>query len=221
MARINIPRSEYEVLRQIADLPQDSFSEFVNALRSAEPKDLDLSGQLSKKITRIKPTDLKSFSRTIFALYRLREANERTPEDLARDVQEAIERDKPQGFSAEFVSRLVARLSEILSIGGCVAMTAKATDVIGEQERIFCGARILSDMRPVFPDSPGSISAAVITHMLKISFHKSGDHRDFYVMLTPGELKTLKKVIERAEKKSESLKLFIEKSGVKLLGEGD
>ena len=40
-------------------------------------------------------------------------------------------------------------------------------------------------------------------------------------MLTPGELKTLKKVIERAEKKSESLKLFIEKSGVKLLGEGD
>ena len=223
MARINIPRSEFAVLASLAGLPESSFSEFVGGLRAIEPSvsQFDLSPPLAKNVTSINQSELKSFLSTLFSLYRLSDSKERTPKELSSDIKEAIQREKPQGFTPENTTLLVSRLEELLNVGGMVATAAKAVDVASEQARLFCGARIISDIRPVFSDSPNSISAAIITHSLNISFHEGGKHQECYVALTTNELKTLKKVVERAEIKSESLKQFVQRSGIRLLSEGE
>jgi hypothetical protein len=223
MAKINIPRSEYGVLRDIAELPDASFSEFLRGLVEIEPEisQLEFSGLLSKKVPSINTADLKKFLRTIFALYRLMDTKERTAHNLSEDIREAIEREKPQAFPMAKIEVLVQRIQELLGVGGLVATAAKAVSLILEQERIFCGARIFSDVRPVFAESPDSISAALVLHSLNISFHQDDEHKEIFVTLTTSELQTLKKAVERAEKKYESLKTFIQKTGVKFLSEGE
>ena len=88
-----------------------------------------------------------------------------------------------------------------------------------ENDRIFCGARILSDIRPVFTDSLESASAAVIIHNLQIGFHDSGTgvHKEFYVALDNQDIQKLKEIILRAEKKTQALKAILNKSSVPYL----
>ena len=82
-------------------------------------------------------------------------------------------------------------------------------DVATDDERIFCHARILTDMRPVFGSEIESGPAGmVIVHLMKIAFHDatSKDHKEFYVSLDSDDLQTLKKIAERAEVKASTLK---------------
>lgn len=223
MARINIPRSEYGVLRDVATLPEASFSELLNGLREVEPKinQLDVAALLTNKVPSISAVNLRASLRTVFSLYRMMDAKSRSAKDLASDIQETIDYEKPQAFPIDKVGILAERMQQLLSIGGLISIAAKAMSLLIEQERIFCDARILSDIRPVFGASLDSASAALLTHTLNINFHQAGDHKEFYVALTTTELQTLKKTIERAEKKSEALKAFVQRSGVKFLAEGE
>jgi hypothetical protein len=84
---------------------------------------------------------------------------------------------------------------------------------------VFCSARILSDLRPVFQEPPTAASASVIIHNLQIGFHDSGtgDHKEFYVALDAGDLDILKKIIVRAEQKTASLKAILAKANVPYL----
>ncbi len=148
------------------------------------------------------------------------DAKSKTAQEVSGDIKETIEHEEPQGFPMAKIGILVERIQKALTIGGLIAVAAKAIGIMMEQHRIFCGARILSDVRHVFATSPDSISAAMLVHSLNISFHESGEHKEFYVALTTSELQTLKKAIERAEKKSESLKATVHRSGVKFLSDG-
>src|SRR5258708_16224252 len=83
MARVNIPRSEYGVLKDIAELPELSFSELLKGMSEIEPtvSQIDISGPLSKKVPSINIADLKTFLRTLFSLYRIMEVKERSEMD--------------------------------------------------------------------------------------------------------------------------------------------
>jgi hypothetical protein len=60
--------------------------------------------------------------------------------------------------------------------------------------------------------------AAAITHTLNISYHESGDHKDFYVVLDQVDLEEIEKVIKRALVKNETLDQLLSDSGVPRLG---
>ncbi|SRR6266404_2568437 len=223
MARINIPRSEFRVLKDIAQLSETSFAEFLNALVEIEPtvNQIDIAGLLLNRVTSINAADVKAFLRTILSLYQMMDAKQRTAQEIAGDIKETIEHEEPQGFPMAKIGVLAERIQQMLAIGGLIAIAAKAINVMLEQHRIFCGARILSDIRHVFTASAESASAALLVHSLNISFHQGGQHKEFYVALTTNELQTLKKAVERAEKKTESLKALVERSGVTFLSDGE
>jgi hypothetical protein len=223
MARINIPSSEYAVLKDLAGLPQASFSELHSAMVEIEPtvRQIDVATLLSKKVTSVDAADVKAFLRTAFSLYRMMDAKERTAEEIAGDIRETVKRDQPKGFPIDKLDLLIERIQKLLGVGGLIAIAAKAVNVMLEQNRIFCGARVLSDIRPVFVASPDSVSAALLTHSLNITFHEAGEQKEFFVALTTSELQSLKKAVERAEKKAETLKALIQQSGVKFFSDGD
>ena len=217
MARINIPKSEYRVLQDLAELPDASFCQFLSGLAEIEPSihELDFSALLVQKVPTISPPDLKAFLRTLLPLYRMMDTRERTAPEVAADIKETIDRQQPQGFPLDKTDLVRQRIAKLLSVGGWLAVLAKAQNVRGDQERLFCAARILSDVRPVFGNTPDSISAAVVVHSLNITYHQDGEHKDFYVALDTNDLRNLKKTVERAEKKHETLKSLIQKSTIR------
>ena len=89
-------------------------------------------------------------------------------------------------------------------------IVAKAWDLKTDDERVFCGARILTDMRPVFgPNVKDGPKAMAVVHLLKLGFDRVGDpkrHNEFHVSLDAEDLGSLRKLIERAEDKASTLR---------------
>jgi hypothetical protein len=90
-------------------------------------------------------------------------------------------------------------------------------NVLTAHERIFLTARIFSDIRPVFGDSIESASAAVVVHNLKITVRRNEKEEDIFIALDNNDLRELKEVVDRAEKKTKALASILEKSHVKFL----
>jgi hypothetical protein len=222
MAKLKIPSEEYAVLKKLAELPEETFSSFLSALQDIEPKivELDLS-RLSKlvteKVASIPAVDAKAFIRTLSALSAIKDSRARPVDDIIGDLQETIESDKAKEFPSDKMDALGKRLTTFLKASSGISLVAKAISVIHGQDRIYCGAKILSDLRPIFRTSPDEVSAAVVIHTLNISYHQDGEHKEFYAAMSPSELGNLKEVIERAEKKSRALKAYVQRSGIRYL----
>jgi hypothetical protein len=88
--------------------------------------------------------------------------------------------------------------------------------VSAEYKNLFCSSRILSDIRPVFTNTPESVSAAIVVHNLQIGFHDgaSGDHKEIYITLDDDDLLEIKETVERAQKKGVAMKVFLKNSKV-------
>jgi hypothetical protein len=221
MAVINIPKRQYPVLKRLSELKEPEFSALLNGLNQIEASLVpdEFASHLAETVKIISPEDAKGFVSLLCGLYPAKENNNKTAAQIASDIKETLVDEKPLVFSPEIAANLKDRLEKLLSIDKAIAITAKAHDVVTEHQKVFCGARIFSDIRPVFSASADSVSAAVVVHSLNISYHEGGDHKDFFVALDNSEIEELKMVIERAEKKSRALHSIIKKTGVKYLGE--
>jgi hypothetical protein len=119
----------------------------------------------------------------------------------------------PHAERAQFKEKLVTLLgAEVFGI------VSKAWDLRTDDERVFCHARILTDLRPVFGQTiEEGPMAMVVVHLLKLAFHRGFEkHQEFYVSLDGDDLKTLRAVIDRAEAKARTLKSSIK--DVRLFG---
>jgi hypothetical protein len=219
MAQLKIPTSEYAAFEKLARLDDASLASLAKALEEVAPRivELDLAKALEHKITSIPPADLRMFTRTLGALSAARASKGRSVDEIAKDVRETIVSEKPKDFPVDLLPALEVRLKHLLSIGDVFGFLAKAMSVLTEHDHVFCGARVMSDVRPIFGDSPNEISAAMLVHTLNISYHESGQHKEFYAAMNPSDLQRLKKVIERAESKSNTLRSYVQKSGVRYL----
>ena len=139
MARLSIPRSEFGVLREIAELPGSSFSELLSGLKAVEPEvdQIDIAERLSKYVPSLSPSTLRSFLATILSCYRIIGAKGRSAEEIAADIGETIEREAPQGFPTGKKEILQDRLRNLLSVGGSIAVVAKAISVLLDQIATF------------------------------------------------------------------------------------
>jgi len=53
--------------------------------------------------------------------------------------------------------------------------------------------------------------------MLKIHFHKGNRHEEFFVALDTNDVRTLRAVLDRAEKKEAALRALLQTSGITYL----
>jgi len=222
MAILDIPDSEYEALKQLSKLTESQFSELVNALNAATPAFFPsaFSKALADKTPSIPRPELARYVRLLVNLYPAKEYRKKTAEDIANDLKETIEDEKPDGFPLDKLPELKTRLKTLFSIDRAIAVTAKATDIATDRERLCCGVKILSDIRAIFSGPADSISAALVIHTLNISYHEGVDHKEFYVGLDKEDIRSLKEALERAEKKEHLLQSAINKSGISYLEEG-
>jgi hypothetical protein len=165
-----------------------------------------ITNDLRSKVKDISFDDLSSIVLTIISLNGHRAHDDGTPEDLAEFVMEtAADSNVSIGDRETFKKRLL-RFFELETL----FVSAKALTILQSNENLFRGARIVTDVRPVFGSDPSAPpAAAVVVHMLDLSYQKDGDIKHLYVGMDSMDINILRETLDRADTKAESLKPMI------------
>ncbi len=79
-----------------------------------------------------------------------------------------------------------------------------------DYEHIYCRARIVTDIRPVFGEDRTKMpSTAIITHVLQLTYHEGPSTKQIHIAMEGDDLSSLKLQIERANEKRISLKKLL------------
>jgi len=223
MAVLSIPKRQYGVLKKISELTDDQFNDLLIGLNSVESSisPLHLAKGLSEKTKAISSADIKYFVAMLCGLYSAKENNKKTAVEIAHDIRETVEEEKPASFPPDKIQSFESRMVKLLTVDKAIAVTAKAHDIVTNHANIFCGVKVLSDIRPIFSASADVVSAAVVVHALNISYHQAQEHKEFFVALDNADVSSLRAALERAEKKAKILASMIQKAGINYLEEGE
>lgn len=114
-------------------------------------------------------------------------------------------------------TRIDKRLDRILQ-SKALEITGKAYGVLSDNPNLFCSARTLSELRPVF-DRGLDARAAVIVHQLKLVYHTgpSSERSDLFLALDRSDLDYLKTIIDRAIEKHDKLEAMTKTLNLPLL----
>lgn len=218
MASLTIPEEALPDLKRIAELDDNLFDSLLSAIGETSPaltRD-QFARKVSEKVKLPDDGDLQAVLRIAFILYVLKERAGLATGELSDAVSNS-ETVSQAAFPPDKKEKLRNRLTLLLNFDKSLGISVKALDVMTEHERIFCRARILSDIRPVFANGLESSCAAMIIHNLQIGFHQDGKHHDYYFALDTDDIQKLKKIIERAEKKTIALQAILKKSDIRYL----
>lgn len=213
MTRIKIPDRYLSGLETIISLTDEKVGELLSALQDAPPKILPpiLSQSIAPKVQSIPINDLTSIIDTLLSLYYTKLHHDSSPEEMAEDIFMAAD-ESYIGELESFTSgreQLKTRLTKLLSVPS-LDILSKALVVLRSNEKVFHDARIITDIRPVFGLDPEQLpAAAVILHMLNITYHHEGDIKELYIACDTDDLESLREVINRADLKAESLKSLL------------
>ena len=156
--------------------------------------------------------------RTLDSLYQVRAHLEIPVDKFVSDVIGALRVAKvPVALAADGEVAFHTRLSTLLSTTS-LAISAKAQVLQRDYARLFHDAKIITDMRPVFEQSTKEPPQGVLLdHTLKVVYHEGlGDHQELYLALDSSDLVALKKVIERAEEKEQTLRSLLASKSIKV-----
>lgn len=218
MASIKIPDASQRTVMSLATQSDEEFGRFCEALSHAEPrvsKDAFLT-KVAESFPEVEQGSVRRLANELFNINYLREELDLSPEEVVPLIVDEIHRSASpeEPFSDEGKARLSSRLLSAITANPAIRLTAKAADVVTDQDRVFLRARVLTDFRPIFDDSASKVDAGAIVHSLTIHFAQDDDHKDFYVALDTSDLKTLREALERAEKKATALEAVAKRAGV-------
>jgi hypothetical protein len=208
--KLSVPEDDSKIVKTWLLDDNASFPALLDALKQAKPA-LQRS-ELVKQVVEKSGIGAEQVEEVLGVLFNLvqtaakwHEAGESTP--FLPTLFHAL--NGPEPVDADKLQRFTARAGELLSLK-VIEVTSKALAVQVENSKIFCDARVVSELRPVFSDSDSDgikAEAAVIVHQLKLVFHTGGDYdRDaVFISCDRGDLVALKKVLDRAIAKHDSL----------------
>jgi hypothetical protein len=205
LAEYTIPKDQKVSLNKLRILPEPVWREFIFGLERA-PFSVPSPHGLS-------PIDASELKDSALELFRVREYFDEKLPDFAAGVAESLQ--KNLGFPIDEVPAFEERIATLLAITP-IAIASKAALLKLEYERKFCTARILTDARPIYIDSPSSPPGAMmIMHNLRITYHDdTGEMREMYFTMDGDDLTTLKGLVDRAEEKTQSLQSLFEAENI-------
>ena len=218
---LEIPNENLQTIGKIVRLPEAAIDDLVNALASTRitAEASAMAEKISDTILSIPKEDIAEIVETLYSLYHVREFSEVRPARFVRDLVDTVLQSPDLGLNkvehASFIGKRFQRLLDIKTLN----ILSKAVRLQRDVGSIFCNARIISDIRPVFGDDlPEGPISAVITHTLKLAYHEGAQHREFLVALDQQDLLSLMEVIERAQQKEEQMDRILEKLELPRLG---
>lgn len=219
MRALTIPQRYRRGLQLVAELPDDTVHSLQRALETAQPSlaGSELTAHVSASVTTLPKDDLDAI---IQALVSLCSARPSLSVDVPK-LAEVITASEDLELSDEQRGVLRDRLEQLLSRPSLV-VTAKAAGLLAEDAHVYEGSRVITDIRPVFLDGPeDGPKAAVIVHLLRITYLKDSRFHEFHVALDTEAIRKLRADLERAEQKEATLRPTLRSAGLTYLEVSD
>jgi len=218
MPTFRIPEDDYSSILTLARLNGQQLESLAKAIEQTKPDtSADFVAQVAQK-SGIDEKEAKGILEILLTLYSIRDGRSISLDEFVDDVCSSVFSIEELKLSDAEKDRFASGIKLLLTFDATLGVVAKAQNLAVEYDKVFCGARIMSDIRPLFAGSPGDTAGALIIHSLNISYHEGRSYKEFYVALDCDELEDLKQVIERAEKKAVSLKRLLKNSSIPHLG---
>ncbi len=209
-----IPKDERPALARLAGLWNEQASELSGAL-SAAADELDGDELVQHVIAgtpSVEADDVKRILSAVRQVASAKEILEVQPDVFLNDIAEGMGRIEEDELRLDETKQehLRERLTA-LTESPAMEIHAKARSLQQDRENIYCRARIISDLRPIFgSDVRQSPKAVLVAHMLRITYHHGsrGTLKDLFLTLRTEDLDQLSELIERARSKADSLHAF-------------
>jgi hypothetical protein len=217
---LQVPNRYIPMLNLVRNLSQPAATELLHALESAQviASPDDMASNIAESVPSIPREDLGKIVDLLYSLYHVRELSELNRNSFLKELVESVRENANPNISDEELPAIRQRFKDLLDLK-TLASISKAIGLQRDEERVYCEAKIISDIRPVFgEDIKVKPVAATITHSLKISYHENGDHKEFYIVLDEVDLDQLEKMIKRAKTKADTLTQVLSDSQIPRLG---
>jgi len=170
----------------------------------------ELAIAVGQHVSSLKRAEIEVILRSLFSLCVFL-ADEETP--LSENLSSLASAMQASGNSQLTLSEderieFERRLDRLLRIKS-VSLAAKGQRLKLEYQNTFHDAKILTDVRSIFDKPEDRPLGFTIAHILKITYHESGDHKDFYIALDADDIQVMKKALERAESKAGSIRSLL------------
>ena len=215
-----VPERHREAIQELATLDHTRAKRFVEALKKADPALLlsDVAAAVAKE-TGLEEASVRRFLMMLGGMSRAIAAAGVSSQQFVASLGQSVAPGRPPAERAQVTKLLLAALGS-----RAVQVSSKALSVMTDNERMFCRARVLSDLRPVFADDDLEPSAAVVVHSLRISFHEHSDSEstsDVFIALDVDQLRDLRRVVDRAIAKHEKIESLATLSKLPVLKRGE
>lgn len=219
---LNILEGEIPAIVKMCNLPDEAVEQLIGALSSSRSvaDHEEMAAQIVERVPSIQAEDLRTILDTLYSLYYIRNTSEVRETKFLADLIQGIRDSKNSDLeiAAKDVPRLRRRFKKLLSIPA-INVISKAVTLERDGEHLYCGAKILSDIRPFFGDDVADRPAAgVVTHTPKLTYHEEGEHKTFFLVLDRLDLENLQKTVERAQAKDTTLRVLLKDAKVSELG---
>jgi hypothetical protein len=211
----------YRGVRTLYDLSDDSMERLLTALENTLPTSVapKYATRVSRQVNE-NSEDMREVVRFILSLYDLRSQVGLSLSDFLQAVRRSLANSKEEDVKAltDDWERLENRLKSVLSLERTTGVVAKAQTLMTQQGNVFLGARVLTDVRPIFTADPEQEpAAALLVHQLAITYRHDDEDRHFYVALDSDDVEKLRTVLNRAESKGKSLVSALKETSMAVL----
>jgi len=182
-----IPKSAEAPLRELMKLSPEERARLADAVRQAKPV-LGVQKFLNEVASQWggDPDTVEDIIAMLSGMYLARIDMDATVDDFVAGIASALRK------QAEMPKDFEQSLKSILSAEDSLGITAKAFDLLMDQEHCCHSVRIISDVRHVFPnDASQRPKAALIIHTLNLVYHEIGAVKEIHVALDSSDLKRL------------------------------
>lgn len=196
-----IPPDRMDAVRTLFTLGEDQASRLRDVILSTRPRTYlsDFAEAVGKRTPEVNAAE--GIIEALANIHRNTakgEALSETLQDLGKQV------DLPPGES----TKNQAMIQELVRDRSPLAISAKAQKLALSQDRTYCEANVLTDLRPIFgPEISAGPVAAVLFHNLVVKFHGSGPEVDqVRFALQRDDLESLRAAIDRAIAKDDIIR---------------
>ena len=217
--RIRIPKEEIGSVAELFTLSDQARNTLLDLLRQADPS--ALTETLTESASKLRGVSEETLDRLVGVLLNLcnvaHAGNFNIDSFVRNDVASAFasagdERIRTDGPEWE---KIRSFLTEALETN-LLSVAVKSRNLVLSESRLFLSAQIVSDIRLVFLKDPSSLpSVGLVIHSLKLDYSGDEGKATAEFALDRQDLLELKKVIERALVKDQTLNKLLQQAEVR------
>ncbi len=214
-----IPPIYRQGFQRLAHIPDEDFEQFAVAAETAMPS--VSTGAIAAHLAEVAGLPLDDVNEVLGAILSAAavRAHDGVSGAMMADSLSVADLELP----AEGVEAFRVRVGRLLDAQG-LRLTLRTIDLLAADERLLVDSRIVTDLRPVFPEpgttpSEGPLSPAggLIVHSLRLEYLEGGENRTFAVSLDPRDINTLRQALDRAERKAEAIARLAADGGLQII----